>query len=115
MGKRVRGLPITRLGLSSRFLRLWMGKCPEWESKTASKGKVMTQDKAEQHVIFASTILLLLFAGLTLFIASIARANPGPDSAASSATDRANCAACHGPDGGRVNLGKTHPTPDLRP
>jgi len=26
----------------------------------------MTQDKAEQHVIFASTILLALFAGLTL-------------------------------------------------
>jgi len=36
----------------------------------------MTQDKAEQHVIFASTILLALFAGLTLFIASIARQTP---------------------------------------
>src|SRR5258708_13076429 len=74
----------------------------------------MTQDKAEQHVIFASTILLLLFAGLTLFIASIARANPGPDAAASSATYRAKCAACHGPDGGGSEVGKSMHVPDLR-
>src|SRR5258708_25780513 len=74
----------------------------------------MTQDKAEQHVIFASTILLLLFAGLTLFIASIARANPGPDAAASSATYRAKCAACHGPDGGGSEVGKSMHGPDLR-
>jgi len=74
----------------------------------------MTQDKTEQHVIFASTILLLLFAGLTLFIASIARANPGPDAAASSATYRAKCAACHGPDGGGSEVGKSMHVPDLR-
>src|SRR5258705_13947799 len=74
----------------------------------------MTQDKAEQHVIFASTILLLLFAGLTLLIASIARANPGPDAAASSATYRAKCAACHGPDGGGAQVGKSKHVPDLR-
>src|SRR5258707_12969035 len=80
----------------------------------ASKGKVMTQDKPEQHVIFASIILLLLFAGLTLFIASIARANPEPDAAASSATYRAKCAACHGPDGGGSEIGKSMPVPDLR-
>src|SRR5258708_39515574 len=74
----------------------------------------MTQDKAEQHVIFASTILLALFAGLTLFIASIARANPEPDAAASSATYRAKCAACHGPDGGGSEVGKSMHAPDLR-
>jgi len=41
----------------------------------------MTQNKTERHVMFASTILLMLFVGLTLFVGSIARANPGPDSA----------------------------------
>jgi hypothetical protein len=34
----------------------------------------MTQDKVQHHVIFASTILLLLFVGLALFVASIVRA-----------------------------------------
>ena len=34
----------------------------------------MTQDKIQQHVMFASTILLLLFVGLALFVASIVRA-----------------------------------------
>jgi mono/diheme cytochrome c family protein len=74
----------------------------------------MTQDKAEHHVIFASTILLLLFVGLTLFIASIARANPGPDGAASNATFRTKCAMCHGPDGSGSEVGKSMNVPDLR-
>jgi cytochrome c6 len=78
------------------------------------KGKVMTQEKAERHVIFASAILLLLFAGLTLFAVSIVRANPGPDSATSSATFRTKCAMCHGQDGGGSEVGKSMNVPDLR-
>jgi len=74
----------------------------------------MTQDKAEHHVIFASTILLLLFVGLALFVASTARANPAPDGAASSATFRTKCAVCHGPDGGGSATGKSMNVPDLR-
>jgi cytochrome c6 len=78
------------------------------------KGKVMTQEKAERHVIFASAILLLLFAGLTLFAVSIVRANPGPDSATSSATFRTKCAMCHGQDGSGSEVGKSMNVPDLR-
>jgi mono/diheme cytochrome c family protein len=74
----------------------------------------MTQDKAENHVILASTILVLLFAGLTLFVVSIVRANPGPDGAASSATFRTKCAMCHGQDGGGSEVGKSMNVPDLR-
>jgi cytochrome c6 len=74
----------------------------------------MTQDKAENHVMFASAILLVLFVGLTLFVVSIARANPGPDSAASTATYRTKCAMCHGQDGGGSEVGKSMNIPDLR-
>jgi mono/diheme cytochrome c family protein len=74
----------------------------------------MTQDKAENHVIFGSTILLLLFVGLTLFVASIARANPVPDAAAASATFRSKCAMCHGADGAGSDVGKSLNVPDLR-
>jgi cytochrome c6 len=74
----------------------------------------MTQDKTEHHVMFASTILLLLFAGLTLFVVSTVQANPGPDSAASSATFRTKCAMCHGPDGSGSEVGKSMNVPDLR-
>jgi mono/diheme cytochrome c family protein len=74
----------------------------------------MTQDKAEHHVIFASAILLLLFVGLTLFIASIARANPGPDAAATGATFKTKCSMCHGPDGSGSEVGKSMNVPDLR-
>ena len=74
----------------------------------------MTQDKIEHHVMFASTILLVLFFGLTLFVLSIVRASPGPDSAASSATFRAKCAMCHGPDGSGSEVGKSMNVPDLR-
>ncbi|HWY07048.1 MAG TPA: cytochrome c [Candidatus Acidoferrales bacterium] len=73
----------------------------------------MTLDKAERHVMFVSTILLLLFVGLTLFVASIARANPGPDNAAS-ATYRTKCAMCHGQDGSGSEVGKSLNVPDLR-
>jgi cytochrome c6 len=74
----------------------------------------MTQDKAEHHVIFASTILMLLFVGLMFFVASIARANPAPDAAASSATFRTKCAMCHGQDGSGSEVGKSMNVPDLR-
>ncbi len=74
----------------------------------------MTQDKTQHHVMFASTILLVLFVGLTLFVVSIVRADPGPDSAASSATFRTKCAMCHGPDGSGSAVGKSMNVPDLR-
>src|SRR6266702_4777311 len=74
----------------------------------------VTQDKTEHHVMFASTILLVLFVGLTLFVVSIVRASPGPDSAASSATFRTKCAMCHGPGGSGSEVGKSMNVPDLR-
>jgi mono/diheme cytochrome c family protein len=74
----------------------------------------MTQDKTQHHLMFASTILLVLFVGLTFFVVSIVRAAPGPDSAASSATFRTKCAMCHGPDGSGSDVGKSMNVPDLR-
>lgn len=74
----------------------------------------MTKDKTEKHVVVASTTLLVVFVGLTLFTASIARANPVPDRAASTATFRTKCAMCHGPDGGGSEAGKSMNIPDLR-
>ena len=74
----------------------------------------MTQDKTERHVMFASAIPLVVFAGLTLFVSSIARANSGPDNAGASATFRTKCAMCHGPDGGGSEVGKSMNVPDLR-
>jgi mono/diheme cytochrome c family protein len=74
----------------------------------------MTQDKTQHHVTFASAILLVLFVGLTFFVASIVRAAPGPDSAASSATFRTKCAMCHGPDGSGSAVGRSMNVPDLR-
>jgi cytochrome c6 len=74
----------------------------------------MNQDKPQHHMMFGSLILLVLFVGLTLFVVSIVRASPGPDSAASSATFRTKCAMCHGPDGSGSEVGKTMNVPDLR-
>jgi cytochrome c6 len=74
----------------------------------------MTQDKTENHVMFASTILLVLFAGLALFVIPIVRATPGPDGAASSATYRTKCAMCHGQDGSGSEVGRSMNIPDLR-
>jgi cytochrome c6 len=73
----------------------------------------MTQSKTEHHVV-ASTILLVLFAGLTLLVVSIVQANPGPDSAVSSAMFRTKCAMCHGQDGSGSEVGKSMNVPDLR-
>ena len=74
----------------------------------------MTQDKTQNHVTFASAILLVFFVGLTFFVVSIVRADRGPDSAASSATFRTKCAMCHGPDGRGSAVGKSMNVPDLR-
>jgi|SRR5712664_600681 len=74
----------------------------------------MTQDKTEHHAMFASAILLVLFVGLTLFVVSIVQANPGPDSAASSATFRTKCAMCHSQDGSGSEIGKSMNVPNLR-
>ena len=74
----------------------------------------MAHDRTERHVMFASIFLLMLFVGLTLFVASIARASHKPDSAASSATFRTKCALCHGQDGGGSEVGKSMHVPDLR-
>jgi cytochrome c6 len=84
------------------------------KGKITRKGRAMTQDKTERHVILASTFLLILFVGLALFVSSIARANPAPDSAAASATFRTKCAMCHGPDGSGSEVGKSMNVPDLR-
>src|SRR5713101_9165466 len=74
----------------------------------------MNQDKPQHHMMFGSLILLVLFVGLTLFVVSMVRASPGPDSAASSATFRTKCATCHGQDGGGSEVGKSMNVPDLR-
>jgi cytochrome c6 len=74
----------------------------------------MTKEKTEHYAIFASSILLVLFLGLTLFVASIVRADPGPDGAASGATFRTKCAMCHGTDGSGSPVGKSMNAPDLR-
>lgn len=74
----------------------------------------MAQDKTERQVILGFTFLLILFVGLTLFVSSIARANPAPDSAAASATFRTKCVMCHGSDGAGSQVGKSMNVPDLR-
>src|ERR1700674_104400 len=74
----------------------------------------MTQDRTERHVMFAFIFLLMLFVGLTLSVSSIVRANPGPESAAGSATFRTKCAMWHGQDGSGSEVGKSMNVPDLR-
>ncbi len=74
----------------------------------------MTKDKAEHHVMVASTALLVIFALFALFVASIVQASPGPDSAVASATFRTKCAMCHGQEGGGSEVGKSMNVPDLR-
>ena len=50
----------------------------------------MTQDKIERHVMLATTILLLLFVGLTLFVVSIVRADPNPSRSGSAVAESMN-------------------------
>jgi mono/diheme cytochrome c family protein len=72
------------------------------------------KDRTERNVLIASIFLLMIFVGLTLFVVSIARANPAPNSAVSTAMFRAKCAMCHGPDGAGSTVGKSMNVPDLR-
>jgi mono/diheme cytochrome c family protein len=74
----------------------------------------MTHDKTQRHIIFASTILLVLFVGFTLLVASIVQASPAPDTPAISTTFRTKCAMCHGRDGAGSEVGKSMNVPDLR-
>src|SRR5260370_18786357 len=91
-----------------------MGTCPELGRKIESKGKAMSQDKPQHHMMFGTLILLAIFVGLTLFVVSIVQANPAPDGAASSATFRTKCPVCHGQDVGGSEVGKSMNVPDLR-
>lgn len=74
----------------------------------------MNQEKPQHHMTIGTLVLLMLFVGLTLFVASIVKANPVPDSAASGATFRSKCAMCHGQDGAGSTVGKSMNVPDLR-
>lgn len=74
----------------------------------------MNQEKPRRHMMFGTLIPVALFAGLTLFVASMVRANPVPDAAASGATFRSKCAMCHGQDGAGSTVGKSMNVPDLR-
>ena len=74
----------------------------------------MKKDNAEYHVMFASTVLLLFFVGLTFFAVSIVQASPASAGAGSGSTFKAKCAMCHGQDGGGSQVGKTLNVPDLR-
>ena len=46
----------------------------------------MKKDNAEYHVMFASTVLLLFFVGLTFFAVSIVHASPASGGAGSGST-----------------------------
>jgi len=74
----------------------------------------MLSDKTRHFAICASTILVVLVGALTLLPVLIVRANPGPGSAASSATFRTKCAMCHGQNGTGSEVGKSMNVPDLR-
>jgi cytochrome c6 len=74
----------------------------------------VNKDKLQHQTIVGSSILLVLFAGLALFVVSILEAKPGPNGAAGGATFRTKCAICHGPDGSGSEVGKSMNVPDLR-
>jgi cytochrome c6 len=74
----------------------------------------MLRDKYRDALICTSTILAALAGALMFLPVAIVRANPGPDSAASSATFRTKCAMCHGQDGAGSAVGKSMNVPDLR-
>jgi mono/diheme cytochrome c family protein len=74
----------------------------------------MLRDKYRSSLICTSTILMALVGALAFVAVPIVRANPGPDSAASSTTFRTKCAMCHGQDGAGSAVGKSMNVPDLR-
>jgi cytochrome c6 len=71
----------------------------------------MLRDKYRSSLICTSTILMALVGALAV---PIVRADPDPDSAASSATFRTKCAMCHGQDGAGSAVGKSMNVPGLR-
>lgn len=98
--------------IARRLLEIWLQAAGV---KNYKQGKsYMTHDGAGRQVMFASIFLLMFFVGLTLFVSSIARADPRPDSAAGSATFRTKCARCQGQDGEGSEVGKSMHVPDLR-
>ena len=90
------------------------GRLYEGEFNRPEKGKVLLREKKIHAVICHSTILTGLVATSMLLPTSMVRANPMPDSAATSATFRTKCAMCHGQDGGGSEVGKSMNVPDLR-
>jgi mono/diheme cytochrome c family protein len=74
----------------------------------------MLRGEKSHSVICSFTILMGLVATLMLLPTSMVRANPVPDSAATSTTFRTKCAMCHGQDGGGSEVGKSMNVPDLR-
>ena len=66
----------------------------------------MVRDKYRDALICTSAILTGLVGALMFLPVAIVRANPGPDSAASSATFRTKCVTCHGQDGSGSAAGK---------
>jgi len=74
----------------------------------------MVRDKYRDALICTSTFLTVLVGAVMFLPVAIVRANPGPDSAASSATFRTKCAMCHGQDGSGSAAGKSMNVPDLR-
>jgi cytochrome c6 len=91
-----------------------LGQLPDPEFSQPEKGEVMLREKKNHSVICSSTILTGLVVTLMLLPTSMVRANPVPDSAATSATFRTKCAMCHGQDGGGSEVGKSMNVPDLR-
>jgi len=74
----------------------------------------MRLNKTRHSIVCTSSILTALVVALTLIPLSSVRANPGPDSAATTATFRAKCAMCHGEDGAGSQVGKSMNVSDLR-
>jgi cytochrome c6 len=74
----------------------------------------MSSNKTRHFVVCGSAILMGFVAAAILVPASVARAQGGHDSAASTATFRTKCAMCHGPDGAGSEVGKSLNVPDLR-
>jgi cytochrome c553 len=95
-------------------LKLMLGQLPDPEFSQPEKGEVMLREKKNHSVICSSTILTGLVVTLMPLPTSMVRANPVPDSAATSATFRTKCAMCHGQDGGGSEVGKSMNVPDLR-
>jgi cytochrome c oxidase cbb3-type subunit 3 len=74
----------------------------------------MVRDTYRHFGICTSMILTALVGGPLLLRVPTLRADPGPDSAAASATFKTKCSLCHGQDGAGSAVGKSMNVPDLR-